>query len=93
MTTWDFDTQREFAEWARTSDDPLFEVCAGIGPSPGGAAAELEVSRQRVHQMIKEGKLDAVFVWEAGRDSQATQIYVTDQSIRRVKRARDGADQ
>jgi len=32
------------------------------GPSPGGAAIELCISRQRVHQLIDQGKLDAIYI-------------------------------
>jgi hypothetical protein len=43
-----------------------------VGPSPGGAAAELGVSRQAVHRAIDRGTLDAWYVatpGEGGRPS------------------------
>lgn len=34
------------------------------GPSPGGAAAELGVTRQAVHKLIRSGDLEAMGVYE-----------------------------
>jgi hypothetical protein len=56
------------------------------GPSPGGAAAELSISRQAVHRAIDRGTLDA---WYAAvpNDTGALEYYVfvTEESIRRYK--------
>jgi hypothetical protein len=42
------------------------------GPSPGGAAAELGVSRQMVHYCIRSGKLNALAVYDGKRLSHYT---------------------
>src|SRR5690606_34859940 len=62
------------------------------GPSPGGAAAELGVSRQRVHQLIEEGKLDVVELRET-KWSRPHVIMVTETSLRRWRASRPGAQQ
>lgn len=53
------------------------------GPSPGGAAAELGMSRQAVHRAISRGTLDAWYV----PDGKEFYVYVTDESIRRYKKS------
>jgi transposase len=54
------------------------------GPSPGGAAAELAVSRQTVYNWINEGWLHQVYV---GPEPPA--VYITTHSIKRVKAVLD----
>jgi len=63
--------------------DPLVEKIKG--PSPGGAASELGVTRQRIHDLIRRGKLDATAVYK-GR--KLLFYMVSDQSIERQKKAR-----
>lgn len=46
--------------------DPTLQDFA-VGPSPGGAAAELGISRQAVHLAIKRGDLDAMGCFRDGR--------------------------
>jgi len=43
-----------------------------FGPSPGGAAGELGVSRQAVHLAIKRGDLEAMAVYDGRRLSHYT---------------------
>lgn len=51
------------------------------GPSPGGLAEVLGLSRQRVYQLLKEGKLEGVAVMDAKFGLRA--FYVTESSIER----------
>jgi hypothetical protein len=56
------------------------------GPSPGGAAAELGVSRQAVHRAIDRGTLDAWYVAAPGESgADKFYIFVTEESIKRYK--------
>ena len=58
------------------------------GPSPGGAAVELDVSRQAVHQMIRDDRLDA---WRIVADHQSDRllaIIITGESLDRLKAER-----
>lgn len=58
-----------------------------IGPSPGGAAAELRVTRQRVATLVSKGKLDLLEVGHTRRGI-ATSRIITNASIRRWKRTK-----
>jgi hypothetical protein len=53
------------------------------GPSPGGAAGELGMSRQAVHRAISRGTLDAWYV----PDGKEFYVYVTEESIKRYKKS------
>lgn len=55
------------------------------GPSPGGAAAELGITRQAVHKAIKEGRLDAWRVVADGDKDRLVSIIVTGESLERRK--------
>jgi hypothetical protein len=55
-----------------------------MGYSPGGAAAELKVTRQRIWQMVKEGKLDMIMVADDDK-AKVSGWYITDGSVRRLK--------
>jgi hypothetical protein len=56
------------------------------GPSPGGAAAELGMSRQSVHRAISRGTLDAWYVAVGVRRVfDDFYIFVTAESIERYK--------
>lgn len=73
-----------FEEWSKifesVSDEERDEW---NGPSPGGAAGELGVSRQRVHQLLAKGKLNGIEFVE--KDGSFRAFTVTDASIRRYK--------
>lgn len=49
------------------------------GPSPGGAAASLGITRQGVYSAVKRGSLDLIRVLENGHLS----LYITNGSIAR----------
>ena len=51
-----------------------------LGWSPGGAAAELGISRQAVHYAIKRGDLDAVIV--NGEDGKLRCFMIPDASLK-----------
>ena len=53
---------KDLEQLAETADPTMQDFLRG--PSPGGAATQLGISRQRVHQLIKEGKLAAVGVYD-----------------------------
>jgi hypothetical protein len=57
------------------------------GPSPGGAAAELDMSRQAVHRAIERGSLDAWYVYDGVVPGlrRLRMINVTMESIERYK--------
>jgi predicted DNA-binding protein YlxM (UPF0122 family) len=43
-----------------------------LGPSPGGAANELGISRQAVHKAIHRGELDVLAIYDGRRLSHYT---------------------
>jgi hypothetical protein len=68
---------------ASTFEDGFLDL---TGPTQAVAAQTLEVSRQRVHQMIEEGALDAVHVTAPNGTISVT--YVTQSSLDRYLAAR-----
>lgn len=52
------------------------------GPSPGGAAAELGISRQAVHAAIRRGTLDALAVYDG---MQLSHYTISQSSIQRYR--------
>lgn len=73
------------AELARTRGGP--EYAEFMGPSPGGAAAQLKVSRPFIHKLMLQGRLDAIYLRHRG-EGRATAILITDASIARYKLSR-----
>jgi hypothetical protein len=56
------------------------------GPSPGGAAVELGISRQAVHRAISRGTLDAWYVsTPTASGGEGFYVFVTEESMRRYK--------
>lgn len=53
-----------------------------LGPSPGGAAAELGISRQAVDKAVKAGHLEAIAVYEGLR---RTHLSISKRSLRLYK--------
>lgn len=64
--------------WKLWDDDPGMR-----GPSPGGAAGKLGITRQGVYSAVKRGSLDMIRVAEPGRASPS--IFITNASIERYK--------
>lgn len=55
----------QLKQWQRLNEagDPIVQDLSS-GRSPGGAAAELGITRQAVHKAIKRGSLDALAVYD-----------------------------
>lgn len=70
---------KDWKAWEKLAEKK--EMDEVLGMSPGGVAGRLGVSRQRVHQMIDEGCLDAVKVKDRGMGYAV--VYVTEASVRR----------
>lgn len=51
-----------------------------LGWSPGGAAAEVGISRQAIHQAIREGRLDAVMV--QNEEGKLKAFMIPDESLK-----------
>jgi hypothetical protein len=63
----------QLKEWKRLieANDPTTQDYSE-GPSPGGAAAELGISRQGVHKAIRRGELEVLAVYDGRRLSHYT---------------------
>ena len=61
-----------------------------VGPSPGGAAGPMNCSRQYVHQMENEGKIDTVRVYQKGRwwGKELIVLMITEKSLNRYLKER-----
>lgn len=71
----------KFTSWERYLGEDTAKVELH-GPSPGGAAAMLNVSRQTIHEWIDIGLLDYVEVWQS-RKFEAGVVPLA--SIRRLQ--------
>ena len=76
--------------WEKLVAESHYARAKLIGWSPGGAAAELGISRQAVHKAIHRGDLDAVIVNDD--DGRLRMFMIPDDSLqafalRRQKRA------
>lgn len=58
-----------------------------LGLSPGGAAAELGISRQAVHKAIRRGDLDAVIV--NNEDGSLSMFMIPEDSVQAFKARRE----
>jgi len=67
----------DHCEW-KNSSLPQDQI---LGPSPGGAASELGVSRAVIYLWVKRGFLDVVYIGRNGRDA----VFVSTASIKRVQ--------
>lgn len=83
----------QVSTWLKLSDsgDPTMEDFMK-GPSPGGAANELGISRQGVHYAIRTGKLEALAVYDGKRLSHYTISSSSLAAYREELRARAKAD-
>lgn len=72
---------KQFLQRLEAGDPTLLDF--SVGPSPGGAAAELGISRQAVHKAIKRGDLDAITI---KRGDKITCYYVGRASLDRYKK-------
>jgi len=56
----------QLKDWQAATSGRRPHLAQLLGWSPGGAAAEAGVSRQRIHQLIKAGRLDVIEVRDHG---------------------------
>lgn len=68
-----------FADWERLVHISEGQRAKLLGWSPGGAAAEIGISRQAIHEAIRRGTLDAVAVYEGKR---LRMFMIPDESLR-----------
>ena len=73
---YEFDSHEAMLEAWRAQPD----LC---GPSPGGAASMLRITRQGVYSAVKRGSLDMVRLKEPGRSGPL--LYITNASLERYK--------
>ena len=66
-------TRKEFMR--RFAKDPVFGRRVDNSTSPGPVAARLKVSRQRVHALLENGKLDGVRVLKPSGGTAAIFIF------------------
>lgn len=62
----------QLKDWQALTAESELHRAKLLGWSPGGAAARAGVSRQRIHQLIRAGRLDAVEV----RDGRSLVMYM-----------------
>lgn len=75
--------------WQAATETTKADLAKLIGWSPGGAADQAGVSRQYIHQLIREGKLEAIQVKE-GR--QLVMYMIPDESLRAWMKSRHARD-
>jgi hypothetical protein len=56
------------------------------GPSPGGAAADLDMSRQAVHRAIDRGALDAWYVYDGSAVPGLRKLRMINVSMESIER-------
>ena len=79
---------------APANAEPLAVLRELMGWSPGGAAGVLGISRQRVHQLVAAGQLDAVYVWEErkpkGAGARPSMIMILEPSMELWRKSKPG---
>jgi hypothetical protein len=63
-----------------------------MGCSPGWAAEDLGVTRQRIWQMVREGKLDMLMMGD-GDGTKPSCWIITEASLARYKKSKPGVQQ
>lgn len=76
---------KRWTELTDTSDRLRAQL---LGWSPGGAAAQLGISRQAVHKAIRRGDLDAVIVTKDDSE-QLSMFMIPDASLQAFKAKRE----
>lgn len=89
--------QRECAATLKAApegEDSAVTLQGLMGPSPGGAAAVLGITRQRVHQLILVGQLDAVYVWDDHKSrrggARPAMVMLSEVSMERWRKSKPG---
>jgi hypothetical protein len=72
--------------WRKLSDVSDAQRAKLLGWSPGGAAAQLGISRQAVHKAIHRGDLDALIV--NNDEGQLSMFMIPDDSLQAFKAKR-----
>jgi hypothetical protein len=87
MHEWQIECSRAAGE---LSDQEARAALAHLGgPSPGGAAAELGLTRQRIHQLVNEGKLDMIRLRDRPR-ARPHVWMITEASLTRFRKSKPG---
>lgn len=73
--------------WEKLTSESQAHRAKLLGWSPGGAAAELGITRQAVHKAIRRGDLDAVIV--NNFEGQLTMFMIPDASLQAFKAKRE----
>lgn len=76
------------SRWQALTDESDRERAKLLGWSPGGAAAELGVTRQAIHYAIRRGDLEAVMVTDDAT-GQLQMFMIPDASLQDYKRKRE----
>ncbi len=63
-----------------------------LGMSPGGAGPALGVTRQRTHQLVRDGKLDMVMLRD-GPGAPVSAWIITEASMKRYRLSKGGVQQ
>ena len=80
-------TMREWGEHLANTRAKPSDYSRYMGLSPGGAAAALGYTRQRIWQFCKEGKLDMILLADEA-DSKVSAWIITDASIERLRKSK-----
>jgi hypothetical protein len=80
-------TFEQWGELLATSHGQPSEYSRWMGSSPGGAAADLGVTRQRIWQLLKEGKLDLLMLAD-NRDAKVSAWLIPQGSIERYRKSK-----
>lgn len=70
---------KNWEEWDKLYDEKGKDEVLGM--SPGGVAGRLGVSRQRVFQLVQEGRLDEIKIWDD--DQGFWVVYIPEVSVRK----------
>lgn len=73
--------------WQKLTEVSEAQRAKLLGWSPGGAAAQLGISRQAIHKAIKRGDLDAVQV--NNEDGSLSMFMIPDDSLQAFKSRRE----
>lgn len=74
-------------QWQKATSESEARLAELSGTSPGGAAAELGITRQAVHKAIRRGDLDCVIVND-DRTGKLVMFMIPDASLKSFKARR-----
>lgn len=73
--------------WERLTTESDLHRAKLLGWSPGGAAAQVGITRQAIHKAIRRGDLDAVIV--NNDDGRLSMFMIPDESLQAFKARRE----